>query len=158
VTNTMTTAFRNGVADRVSAATADLYPWVPPERYDVIVANLQQVSNEPFDASASHSADFWGRGLLDRLFTLLPEALAEDGVAYVTQLSVVGERRTSELLDALALRSRVLDYSFLDLGSLGEISRERLARVESRSDAYHLALGDSVAVIYLLEIQRASRS
>ncbi|HEY2437884.1 MAG TPA: homocysteine S-methyltransferase family protein, partial [Solirubrobacteraceae bacterium] len=40
VKNTLTNAFRNGVADRVSAATQDLFPWVPEERYDVIVASL----------------------------------------------------------------------------------------------------------------------
>ena len=40
VKNTLTNAFRNGVADRVSGAARDLYPWVPEERYDVIVASL----------------------------------------------------------------------------------------------------------------------
>ena len=48
VSNTLTNAFRNGVADRVSAAAVDLYPWVPEERYDVIVASLYQLPVDPF--------------------------------------------------------------------------------------------------------------
>ena len=35
VANTLANAFRNGVADRVTAATVDLFPWVPEERYEV---------------------------------------------------------------------------------------------------------------------------
>ena len=35
VANTLANAFRNGVADRVSGAAVDLYPWVPEERYEV---------------------------------------------------------------------------------------------------------------------------
>ena len=48
--NTLTNAFRNGVADRVSAAAVDLYPWVPEERYDVIVASLYQTAGRPVRA------------------------------------------------------------------------------------------------------------
>ncbi len=159
VTNTMTNAFRNDVADRVSAATSDLYPWIAPERYDVVVANLQQVPADPFEQVTTHrTADFWGRGLLDRLFALLPEALADDGVAYVSQVSVVGGRRTIQQLDALGLNSRVVDYSFMDLGPLPDSSRDQIDRVESHSDAYHVQLGSSVAVVYLLEITRAPTS
>ncbi|MGI8781706.1 MAG: homocysteine S-methyltransferase family protein, partial [Solirubrobacteraceae bacterium] len=40
--STMTNAFRNGVSDRVSAAVVDLWPWVPEERYELIVASLYQ--------------------------------------------------------------------------------------------------------------------
>ena len=47
VANTLTNAFRNGVADRVTAATVDLYPWVPEERYDVVVASLYQTARRP---------------------------------------------------------------------------------------------------------------
>ena len=49
VKNTLTNAFRNGVADRVSAAAQDLYPWVPEERYDLIVASLYQMPVDPFE-------------------------------------------------------------------------------------------------------------
>ena len=53
VSNTLTNAFRNGVADRVSAACVDLYPWVPEERYDVIVASLHQLPGDPFEPVAA---------------------------------------------------------------------------------------------------------
>ena len=54
VANTLTNAFRNGVADRVTAARVDLYPWVPEERYDVIVASLYQTAGRP--VRAGHDA------------------------------------------------------------------------------------------------------
>ncbi|MDQ5832211.1 MAG: homocysteine S-methyltransferase family protein, partial [Actinomycetota bacterium] len=49
VSNTLTNAFRNGVADRISAAAVDLFPWVPEERFDVIVAGLYQMPVDPFE-------------------------------------------------------------------------------------------------------------
>ena len=106
VKNTMTNAFRNGLADRVSAAAQDLYPWVPEERYDVIVASLYQMPVDPFEQVGTHRPlDYWGRNLLDHLIRLLSEALADDGTAYVMQLSIIGERRTTQLLDsATAIR------------------------------------------------------
>jgi S-methylmethionine-dependent homocysteine/selenocysteine methylase len=58
---TLINAFRNGVADRVSAEAADLYTWVPATRYDVIVASLFQAPVNPLDAASAHRpADFWG--------------------------------------------------------------------------------------------------
>lgn len=156
VANTLTNAFRNGVADRVSAAAADLYPWVPEERYDLIVASLCQLPVDPFEQVASHRPlDFWGRNLIDHLIRLLPEALADDGVAYVMQLSIIGERRTAELLDKHGYEARVVDFGFLGVHELFDDRREQIARVEDRSDAYHLELGgDDVMVAYLLEITR----
>ena len=56
VKNTLTNAFRNGVADRVSAAVQDLYPWVPEERYDVIVASLYQTAGRPVRAGRHRTA------------------------------------------------------------------------------------------------------
>ena len=35
VANTLTNAFRNGVADRLTAQVVDLFPWLPEERYEV---------------------------------------------------------------------------------------------------------------------------
>jgi cyclopropane fatty-acyl-phospholipid synthase-like methyltransferase len=105
IKNTMTNAFQNGVADRVSAAVQDLYPWVPEERYDVIVASLYQTPVDPFEPVVSHRRlDYWGRGPLDHLIRMLPEALADDGAAYVMQLSIIGQRRTMQLLERLAVR------------------------------------------------------
>jgi S-methylmethionine-dependent homocysteine/selenocysteine methylase len=84
VDNTLTNAFRNGVADRVSAETVDLYPWVPEVRYDVIVASLYQTPVDPFEQLTSHRPfDYWGRNAVDHMLARLPAALAADGVAYV---------------------------------------------------------------------------
>jgi S-methylmethionine-dependent homocysteine/selenocysteine methylase/SAM-dependent methyltransferase len=154
VKNTLTNAFRNGVADRVTAATQDLYPWVPEERYDVIVASLYQMPIDPFEQATSHRPlDYWGRNLLDHLINILPEALAEDGTAYMMQLSIIGERRTAELLDRNGYQARVVDFAFFEFSELFKSRNEQIARVEEQSDAYHLTFGDTeVMVAYLLEI------
>ena len=54
VANTLANAFRNGVADRVSGAAVDLYPWVPEERYEVIVASLYQMPVDPGEQVSTH--------------------------------------------------------------------------------------------------------
>ncbi|HEY5188939.1 MAG TPA: hypothetical protein VII87_07895, partial [Solirubrobacteraceae bacterium] len=156
VKNTLTNAFRNRVSDRVSAAAQDLYPWVPEERYDVIVASLYQTPNDPFEQATSHRPlDYWGRNLLDHLIHMLPEALADDGAAYVMQLSIIGERRTAELLDRHGFVARVVDFSFFEFTDLFKAKSEQIARVEEHSDAYHLKFGESeMMVAYLLEITR----
>jgi cyclopropane fatty-acyl-phospholipid synthase-like methyltransferase len=156
VKNTMTNAFRNGLADRVSAGAQDLYPWVPEERYDVVVASLYQMPVDPFEQVTTHRPlDYWGRNLLDHLMRLLPEALADDGVAYLMQLSIIGERRTTQLLDSLGFQARVVDFGFFEFSDLFAERNEQINRVEERSDAYHLTLGRSdVMVTYLLEVTR----
>lgn len=156
IRNTLTNAFRNGVADKVSAAAQDLFPWVPEERYDVIVASLYQMPVDPFEQVVTHRPlDYWGRNLLDHLIRLLPEALADDGVAYVMQLSVIGEKRTVQLLQNLGYQSRVVDFSFFEFTDLFADKGEQIARVEANSDAYHLRFNDQdVMVAYLLEITR----
>jgi hypothetical protein len=156
VKNTLTNAFRNGVADRVSAAAQDLYPWVPEEKYDLIVASLYQMPVDPFEQVTTHRPlDYWGRNLLDHLLHMLPEALAQDGTAYVMQLSIIGERRTAELLERHGYQARVVDFSFFEFSDLFESKSEQIARVEEHSDAYHLTFGgDDVMVAYLLEITR----
>ena len=60
VANTLSNAFRNGVADRVTGATVDLYPWVPDERYDVVVASLYQMPVDPFEQPNSHRRSTFG--------------------------------------------------------------------------------------------------
>ncbi len=156
VKNTLTNAFRSGVADRVSAAAQDLYPWVPEERYDVIVASLYQMPVDPFEQATSHRPlDYWGRNLLDHLIHMLPEALAEDGSAYIMQLSIIGERRTAELLDRHGYQARVVDFSFFEFSSVFNEKSDQITRVEEHSDAYHLTFGQTeVMVAYLLEIKR----
>jgi S-methylmethionine-dependent homocysteine/selenocysteine methylase len=156
VKNTLTNAFRNGVADRVSAAAQDLYPWVPEEKYDVIIASLYQTPVDPFEQVTSHRPlDYWGRNLLDHLIHMLPEALADDGTAYMMQLSIIGERRTAELLERHGYQARVVDFSFFEFSGLFKSKSEQITRVEEHSDAYHLTLGETeVIVAYLLEITR----
>ena len=98
VKNTLTNAFRNGVADRVSAHARDLYPWVPEERYDVIVASLYQMPVDPFEQVVTHRPlDYWGRNLIDHLIGLLPQAL--DVAVPGHQLTRVGpeHRRAARL-------------------------------------------------------------
>ena len=159
VKNTMTNAFRNGVAERVTAAVQDLYPWVPEERYDVIVASLYQTPVDPFEPVVSHRPlDYWGRGLIDHLLRILPEALADDGTAYVMQLSIIGERRTTQLLERLGYQARVVDFGLFEFTDLFNDAREQIARVEELSDAYHLKLGAlDVMATYLLEITRKDK-
>jgi S-methylmethionine-dependent homocysteine/selenocysteine methylase/SAM-dependent methyltransferase len=156
VKNTLTNAFRNGVADRVTASVQDLYPWVPEERYDVLVASLYQLPVDPFEQLTTHRPrDYWGRNLIDHLIRLLPQALADDGVAYVMQLSIIGERRTSQLLEHLGYQAHVVDFAFFEFSDLFDGRNDQIARVEERSDAYHLGLGAAnVMVAYLLEITR----
>lgn len=156
VAATLTNAFRNGVADRVTAATSDLFPWVPEERYDLIVADLQQLPADPFDQVATHRPmDYWGRSLTDHVIGLLPEALAPDGVAYVLQLSVTGARRTSDGLRRRGLRAQVVDFAVVGFDERFHQVAEQIRRVEQLSDAFHLQVGPrEVAVAYLLEITR----
>jgi S-methylmethionine-dependent homocysteine/selenocysteine methylase/SAM-dependent methyltransferase len=156
--NTLTNAFRNGVAESVSAAAIDLYPWIPEEKYDVIVASLFQTPVDPLEQANSHRPlDYWGRNLLDHLIHLLPQALVEDGVAYIMQLSIIGARRTIENLDAAGFRSRVVDFAFFEFHDLFRGKLEQIKRVEERSDAYHLEIGDECSTVaYLLEVTHKS--
>ncbi len=154
VQNSLANAFRNGVADRVSTLRADIFPWVPEERYDVIVALLWQLPSDPFAPVTSHRPrDFWGRNLVDHLIGLLPNALAEDGVAYIVQFSVVGQDRTIALLERAGYSGRVVDFAFVDLNEGESQEHEQILRVEEHSDAYHLNIGArDVMIAYLIEI------
>ena len=156
VANTLANAFRNGVSDRVEGKAVDLYQWEPDERFDVVVASLYQMPVDPFEEPTGHRPlDYWGRNLLDHLLTLLPRLLSDGGRAYVMQLSIVGQRRTAEILAEAGLQARVVDFSFSPFGSLFERNRAQIERVEELSDAYHLVHGGAeVTVAYLLEVER----
>jgi S-methylmethionine-dependent homocysteine/selenocysteine methylase len=156
VANTSDNAFRNGVADRVSSAVVDLYPWVPEERYEVIVASLYQLPIDPFQQVATHwPIDYWGRNALDQLLAKLPAALAPEGVAYIVQLSVISQQRTEELLERAGFEARVVDYDLFHFNDTFNSSRAQIERVEELSDAYHLHLSEhDVMVAYLLEVRR----
>ena len=119
VANTLSNAFRNGFADRVSGEQVDLYPWDPDERYEVVVASLYQMPNDPFEQLSSHRPlDYWGRSLLDHLLSLLPSLLEADGRAYVMQLSILSQEETLRSLERNGLRSRVVDFACFEFSPL----------------------------------------
>ncbi|MBA4116683.1 MAG: hypothetical protein H0X71_09690, partial [Rubrobacter sp.] len=134
--------------------SVDLYPWVPEERYEVIVASLYQMPVDPFEQGVTHRPrDYWGRNLFDHLLHKLPEALAPDGVAYLMQLSILGPQRTTQLLDDQGFAARVVDFGFFEFSEPFREQREQILRVETFSDAYHLTFADEdVMVAYLLEV------
>jgi S-methylmethionine-dependent homocysteine/selenocysteine methylase/SAM-dependent methyltransferase len=154
VANTLANAFRNGVADRVTGGDVDLYEWEPEERYDVVVASLYQMPVDPFEEPTGHRPlDYWGRTLLDHFVRILPSVLADDGRAYLMQLSIVGQVETSRLIERNGLRARVVDFSFFPFGPVFEQNAAQIERVEELSDAYHLKLADDdIMVAYMLEI------
>jgi len=156
VTNALANAFRNGVSDRVTGEAVDLYHWHPNEHYDVVVASLFQMPVDPYEEPAGHRPlDYWGRNLIDHFIRMLPKLLAPGGVAYLMQLSIVGQHETTRLLAENGLTAEVVDFSFFPFGKAFEPNRGQICRVEELSDAYHLQFNDSdVMVAYLLEIRR----
>jgi hypothetical protein len=110
--------------------------------------------NDPIDQLGSHRPlDFWGRSMFDHLLTLLPRLLQPDGRAYVLQLSILSQERTLRHLENIGLRSRVVDFAFLEIGDALAAYADQISRVEELSDAYHLRFDDSETMVaYLLEI------
>lgn len=157
IANTLANAFRNGVADRMTAEDVDLYEWEPEHRYDVCVASLYQMPVDPFEEPTGHRPlDYWGRNLLDHFISILPRVLTEGGTAYVMQLSILGQRETSRQLQRAGLRARVVDFSFFPFSDLFRGNQAQIERVEQLSDAFHLRLGGSdIMVAYLLEVTAA---
>ena len=156
VRNTETNAHRNGVGERMTAAQIDIFPWVPEERYEVIVACVEQTPVDPEPHATGHRPiDYWGRTPLDPVLTKLADALAPEGVAYVVQLSILSQRRTAELLAAAGMEVRVVEYGVFPFPPELEDHRAQIARVERLSDAGHIRAGDrDLLVAYLLEIRR----
>ncbi len=154
VANTLANAFRNGVVDRVTGEALDLYHWRPEERFELVVASLYQMPVDPYEEPTGHRPlDYWGRNILDHFLRLLPRLLAEDGIAYVMQLSIVGQQETTRLLEANGFKVRVVDFSFFPFGSVFQQNRAQIERVEELSDAYHLRFArEDVMVAYLLEV------
>jgi release factor glutamine methyltransferase len=155
VRNTESNAHRNGVADRVTAARIDIFPWVPEERYELIVACVDQTPVDPEEQVAGHRPiDYWGRTPLDPMLVKLADALAPEGVAYVVQQSILSQRRTAELLRAAGLDVRVADYEVFPFPPELDEHLAQIERVEQLSDAYHLRIGErDLMVAYLLEIR-----
>ena len=159
VANTLSNAFRNGVADRITGETVDLFDWEPDRSFQLVVASLYQLPVDPFEEPTGHRPlDYWGRTLLDHFLRLLPKLLARGGRAYVMQLSVVGQMQTERLLAASGLEARVVDFSFFPFGPLFVESKAQVERVEQLSDAYHITVGDEdVMVAYLLEVTHSGQ-
>jgi S-methylmethionine-dependent homocysteine/selenocysteine methylase/SAM-dependent methyltransferase len=156
VANTLANAFRNGVSERVTGAEVDLYTYEPEERYDLVVSSLYQMPVDPFAQSPHRPPDFWGRNLFDHLIGLLPRLLADEGRAYVMQLSILSQLRTAELVEANGLTAEVVDVGFFPMSEVFRENAEQIARVEQLSDAWHLELGDQdVMVAYILELARS---
>jgi S-methylmethionine-dependent homocysteine/selenocysteine methylase/SAM-dependent methyltransferase len=155
--NTLANAFRNGVDDRVTAQTVDLFPWVPEERYEVVVASLNQKPADPFERVTSHRVpDYWGRSLFDQLVAKLPDALAPEGVAYLVQLSILSEEGTADVLADHGLVAQPVDYTLFHFPEEYDDGGAQIGRVEELSDAYHLTVGErAVMVAYLLEVRHA---
>ena len=156
VANTLANGFRNGVADRMTGEDVDLYQWEPTERFELIAASLYQMPVDPYEEPTGHRPlDYWGRSLLDHFVALLPRLLADEGRAFVMQLSIVGQQRTAELLEKAGLQASVVDFAFFPFGPIFEANKEQIVRVEQLSDAFHLTPGgDDVMVAYLLEVTR----
>jgi tRNA1(Val) A37 N6-methylase TrmN6 len=155
VLNTESNAHRNGVGERVTAARIDIFPWVPEERYEVIVACVDQTPVDPEQQVTGHRPiDYWGRTPLDPVLAKLADALAPEGVAYVVQLSILSQRRTAELLAAAGLEVRVVEYGIFPWPPELDEHRVQIGRVERLSDASHPRAGDrDLLVAYLLEIR-----
>jgi S-methylmethionine-dependent homocysteine/selenocysteine methylase/SAM-dependent methyltransferase len=158
VANTLDNAFRNGVAERVTAEVADIYPWLPGERYEIVVANLPQIPIDPLSELSSHRpTDYWGRGLVDQVIAKLPRALATEGRAILTLTSLVSRELTVELLARRGLSVDVVAWQLDDLSDDYRQRREHLVHVQQLSDAHTLHLGDEeILVTYLLEVRHTS--
>ena len=156
VANTLANGFRNGVADRLTGEAVDLYQWEPTERFDLIAASLYQMPVDPYEEPSGHRPlDYWGRNLLDHFIRLLPRLLTEGGIAYVMQLSILGQGRTAQLLADGGFEAKVVDFSFFPFGPVFLQNKSQIDRVEQLSDAYHLRFADEdVMVAYLLEVTR----
>ena len=120
VANTLANAFRNGVADRITGEAVNFYHWAPSERFDLVVASLYQMPVDPYEEPTGHRPlDYWGRNLIDHFIRLLPNVLTPDGVAYLMQLSIIGQRADGRAARASRVSSRgCVDYSFFPFDEL----------------------------------------
>lgn len=158
ISDTLDNAFRNGVADRVTGQVTDIYPWLPEERYELVVATLPQIPIDPRSELSSHRpTDYWGRGLVDQAVAKLPQALATEGRALVTMTSLLSRERTLELLAQAGLVAAVIAWELQDLPESYIAQREHVATVAQLGDGYLTYDGEQpVLVTYLLELRRAT--
>ena len=137
---TLVNAFRNGVVDRVSAAARR------PLRLDARGA-LRRHRRVAVPAPRGPRwrrtpivpVDYWGRNAVDHLIRILPRALADDGVAYVLQVSLLSQERTSRPARApraAGARPRLRASFPSPRASAAAPSRSRAS--SGLSDAHHL--------------------
>ena len=94
---------------------------------------------DPYEEPTGHRPlDYWGRSLIDHFVGLLPKVLTPDGVAYLMQVSIIGQAQTDALLAEQGPWPAWRDYSFFPFDELFVQNREQILRVERLSDAYHL--------------------
>lgn len=157
VDNTLMNAFRNGVADKMEGVAADLYSFLPEQKFDVIVASLYQMPTNPRGNTRGHrDIDYWGRNLLDHFIKNLNNYMNDDGTAYLMQVSMLGAKRTEDLLRRYGFDARVVDFNLYQFNPVFQDNIEQIEAVEKLSDAYHFKFGEKehTMVMYLLEITR----
>jgi S-methylmethionine-dependent homocysteine/selenocysteine methylase len=157
---TRRSAFRNDVSSAVTAETADITAWQPREHYQVVVASLEQPATDPSQQDpVARDFDPWGRLLIDAFLTKLPALLARDGVAYITQSSLISQQQTAEMLAAADLVGQVVDWRLWPASTPPDALPHRQL-IEQRSDAFCLDVAtqggrEELIVVYVLQIRRA---
>ena len=151
---------RSATASRTASPrpATDLYPWVPEERYEVIVASLPETPVDPFQPGRRAPA---GRLLGPR--AARPGARAScprrsRRRASRTSCSSRSPRRRGRSSCSPRTASRAASWTSGCSASRpgSPTSRAQIARVEELSDAYHVRIGDHDAMVaYLLEIRHA---
>jgi release factor glutamine methyltransferase len=160
VCSTLESAFLNDVSSSLTAEAADLTTWLPGERYELVVASVEQPATDPGQPDPCvREFDPWGRRLIDALIAKLPVFLAREGVAYLTQTSLISQRRTMEMLSAAGMEAQVVDWHFWPAGVRPE-DRPHLDQIEQVSDAFRFRVADheEIVVVYLLEIRQRRHS
>jgi S-methylmethionine-dependent homocysteine/selenocysteine methylase len=157
---TRRSAFRNDVSSAVTAETADITAWQPREHYQVVVASLEQPATDPSQQDPmARDFDPWGRLLIDAFLTKLPGLLARDGVAYITQSSLISQQQTAEMLAAADLVGQVVDWRLWPASTPPDALPHRQL-IGQRSDAFCLDVAtqggrEELIVVYVLQIGRA---
>jgi S-methylmethionine-dependent homocysteine/selenocysteine methylase len=156
VRGTLESAFLNDVSSSLTAEVADLSSWLPSERYELVVASVEQPPVDPCQPGpAAREFDPWGRRLIDWLIARLPVFLAREGVAYLTQTSLISQRRTMQMLWSAGMESQVVAWHFWP-ADVPQQDRPHLDQIEQASDAFRFRVADrqDIVVVYLLEIRR----
>jgi release factor glutamine methyltransferase len=156
VRSTLESGFLNDVSSSLTAEVADLGTWRPSERYELVVASVEQPPVNPCEPDPSvREFDPWGRRLIDGLIARLPVFLAREGLAYLTQTSLISQRRTMQMLWSVGMEAQVVAWHFWP-ADVQQEDRPHLDQIEQASDAFRLQVADheDVVVVYLLEIRR----